>query len=152
MLDPTSPLILPMTEGDVDAVHGLACECFTSPWDRHVFVEELARPWAHLRVLRPSRNGPLVAFLSYWLVRDEIHVLNLGTHPTTRRLGYARLLLDDMLAFARTKGVRYVSLEVRRSNVAALRLYVGAGFEPIGVRPSYYADNGEDALVMLLTL
>lgn len=152
MLELASPLILPMTADDVDAVHGLATVCFTTPWDRTVFAEELERSWAHLRVLRPSANEPVVAFLSFWLVRDEIHVLNLGTHPARRRTGYARLLLEDMLSFARQRRVRHVSLEVRQSNLPALRLYVRLGFEPIGVRPGYYADSGEDAVVMLLTL
>lgn len=141
-----------MAARDVDAVHALASACFRSPWDRHVFEEELGRTWAHTRVLRPSANEPVAAFLSFWLVRDEIHVLNLGTHPSVRRLGHASLLLDDMLAFARAEGVRYVSLEVRQSNAAALRLYACFGFEPIGTRPGYYADDREDAVVMLLTL
>jgi len=152
VLEPTSPIIVPMSEHDVDAVHALARECFRVAWDRHVFEEELARDWAYLRVLRPSPAEPVSAFLSFWLVRDEIHVLNVGTHPSVRRRGYARLLMHDMLGFARSRGVRYVSLEVRRSNGAALRLYTTLGFDPIGIRPGYYADDGEDAVVMLLTL
>lgn len=152
MLDPTSPLIVPMTVNDVDVVHLLAQECFSTAWDRHVFEEELARNWAYLRVLRPSPSEPIVAFLSFWLVRDEIHVLNVGTHPTCRRRGHARLLMDDMLRFAGSRGVRYVSLEVRKGNRAALRLYATLGFDAIGIRPGYYADDGEDAVVMLLTL
>ena len=141
-----------MTAADVGAVHALAKECFASAWDRHVFEEELARDWAYLRVLRESPSEPITSFLSFWLVRDEIHVLNLGTHPSARRRGHARLLMHDMLGFARSRGVRYVSLEVRRSNGPALRLYQTLGFDPIGIRPGYYADDGEDAVVMLLTL
>lgn len=152
MLEPTSPLILPMTEADVDQVHALAQECFRTAWDRHVFEEELGRAWAFLRVLRTSPSEPIVAFLSFWLVRDEIHVLNLGTHPSERRRGHARLLMEDMLGFARDRGVRYVSLEVRRGNGPALQLYATLGFHAIGIRPGYYADDGEDAVVMLLTL
>ncbi len=149
MLEPASPIILPMAGADVAAVHALAQECFRTAWDRHVFEEELGRDWAYLRVLRPSPAEPVVAFLSFWLVRDEIHVLNLGTHPACRRQGYARLLMDDMLGFARSRGVRYVSLEVRRGNRAALGLYGALGFDAIGIRPGYYADDGEDAVVML---
>lgn len=145
-------MVLPMAPSDVDAVHALAGQCFRSAWDRHVFEEELTRDWAYLRVLRDSPSGPISAFLSFWLVRDEIHVLNLGTHPAARRRGYARLLMHDMLGFAQSKGVRYVSLEVRRSNGPALRLYQTLGFDPIGIRPGYYADDGEDAVVMLLSL
>jgi len=152
VLRPGSPLILPMTERDVDAVTSVAASAFAQPWAREVFCEELSRPWSVLRVLRATPGGPICAFANVWLVRDEVHVLNLATAPDCRRRGYARLLLDDVLGFARTHRARYITLEVRRSNAAAQQLYKTSGFAAIGVRPRYYVEDDEDAVVMLLTL
>jgi len=144
--------VLSVDGTDVDAVHALAASCFPTPWDREVFLEELDREWAYLRVVRMGPTASIVAFVSFWIVRDEIHVLSLGTHPSKRRRGYARLLMGDVLNVAREHSARYVSLEVRRGNAAAISLYRGLGFRSIGVRPRYYADDAEDAVVMLRTL
>ena len=94
----------------------------------------------------------MVAFCNYWLVRDEVHLLNIATHPDRRRRGYARFLMEHLLGFARRHKCRYITLEVRRSNEAALGLYRAYGFEPVGVRPNYYIEDREDAIVMLLEL
>jgi ribosomal-protein-alanine N-acetyltransferase len=117
-----------------------------------VFLEELEREWAHLDVLRAEPNGPLGAFVNYWLIRDEVHVLNVATHPRARRRGYADRLLEHVVDFAHRRQCRYVTLEVRRSNHGAIRLYRKHGFRPVGIRPNYYAEDHEDAIVMLLEL
>ena len=83
---------------------------------------------------------------------DEIHLLNLATHPLARRAGHASRLLAHIIDFGRQHGCRIVTLEVRRSNAAALRLYRRFAFRPVGVRPNYYAEDQEDAIVMLLDL
>jgi [ribosomal protein S18]-alanine N-acetyltransferase len=156
VIEPTQPLIAPMTESDLDDVCALAEASFMVPWTRWIFEEELGRPFAVLRVLRSCPGGPLVAFVSTWIVRDELHVLNLATHPAVRRRGYGWLLMHEVLALAQAQGVRYVTLEVRRSNAAAIKLYRKLDFESIGIRPRYYADTvseqGEDAIVMMKTL
>ena len=93
-----------------------------------------------------------MAFVNYWLVRDEVHVLNVATHPEARRQGHAARLLEHVIAFANRNKCRYVTLEVRRSNAGAIRLYRKYGFRPVGVRPNYYVEDNEDAIVMLLEL
>lgn len=118
--------------------------------------EELARPWARLWVARadaPTIAGAprAVAFLLAWHVADELHVLDVATHPELRRRGYGRALMQQSLAYARVHVVRHVLLEVRRSNTPAIRLYRDCGFFAMGVRKSYYAD-GEDAVEMVLLL
>lgn len=144
-----APLVLPMTHADLPAVHAIAEACFATPWPAKVFREELERPWAHLRVLRPAHGRPICAFANFWLVRDEVHLHNVATHPDEREKGHARALMDDMLRIARQRRAEVVVLEVRRSNDAAIRLYRSLGFSPVGVRPRYYSDNDEDALVMV---
>jgi ribosomal-protein-alanine N-acetyltransferase len=81
-----------------------------------------------------------------------VHILNLATHPDARRQGHAARLLRHTIEFARAHRCRYLTLEVRRSNHAAIKLYRGFGLRPVGVRPNYYVEDQEDAIVMLLEL
>ena len=146
------PLVGTMIEGDLEVVVEIERVSFKSPWGRDVFLEEAVREWAHIWVVRPPNGGPPVGFVNFWLVRDEIHILNVAVLPTERRKGYAAELLRQILSFAWKKKVRYLTLEVRRSNLGAIKLYKSFDFKPIGVRPHYYSDDREDAIVMMLTL
>jgi ribosomal-protein-alanine N-acetyltransferase len=121
-----------------------------TPMDEGHLREELARPWSRLWVVREDDEVP-VAFLISWHVADELHVLNVATRADRRRRGIARALLDEALAYARTRAVKHVLLEVRRSNRAAIALYRAVGFFAMGVRARYYPDD-EDAVEMVLLL
>src|SRR5215470_9530086 len=110
--------IAPMRAGDLDAVMEIERQSFPNPWTRQVFIEELAREWAHLEVVRErsARGERVVAFCNYWLVRDEVHLLNIAASPEARRLGYAARLLAHIVVTARRLRCRFITLEVRRSN------------------------------------
>jgi len=110
---------------------------------------ELARPWAQLW-LAVDGDRP-IAFLLAWDVADEVHLIDVGTHPDARRRGAARRLLAQLFEHARTRGARLVLLEVRRSNRAAVRLYESFGFRAVTVRRGYYDGGSEDALEMHAT-
>jgi ribosomal-protein-alanine N-acetyltransferase len=125
---------------------------FKSPWSRQVFAEELARTWAHVDVVRQNLSSAIVAFCNYWLVADEVHLLNLATHPQERRTGHASRLLAHVVEYARRAACRLVTLEVRRSNEVAQRLYRRFAFKAVGIRPNYYVDDQEDAVIMSLDL
>ncbi len=146
------PIVDDMVESDLDEVMEIERESFKSPWTRSVFLEELGREWAHLWVVRPAPDGPVAAFINFWLVRDEIHILNVAVHPRFRRCGFASQLLQSTIELAWKNRVRYVTLEVRRSNQGAIKLYRSFDFRAIGIRPNYYSEDREDAIVMLLTL
>ncbi|MSP59112.1 MAG: ribosomal-protein-alanine N-acetyltransferase [Myxococcales bacterium] len=139
-----------MTLRDLDGVMEIERAAFKAPWSRQVFIEELERDWAHIDVLRERAGSPVRAFANYWLVRDEVHLLNVATHPDTRRRGLASVLLGHVIDFAWDAGCRYITLEARRSNQGAIRLYRKFGFRPVGIRPNYYVEDQEDAIVMLL--
>jgi ribosomal-protein-alanine N-acetyltransferase len=139
-------------DADIEAILDIERLSFPSPWSREAIVEELARAWARLDVVRDAVTGVVAAFANYWLVADELHILNIATHPERRRHGYATRLLAHMIEVARAVPCRLMTLEVRRSNVSAQRLYRRFAFRAVGVRPNYYADNQEDAIVMLLEL
>jgi ribosomal-protein-alanine N-acetyltransferase len=141
-----------MVRADLDAVFQIARASFPTPWSRSAFEEELKRSWAVVRVLRESWGERPCGFMNYWIVDDQIHLHNIAVLPEMRRRGYGQSLLTDLLDTARAKSVRTISLEVRGSNRAAINLYQGAGFIRIGIRPRYYSDNQEDAVVMLLGL
>jgi ribosomal-protein-alanine N-acetyltransferase len=140
------------TEADLDAVEEIERLSFPAPWSRQAFTDELARPWARLEILRHARTSRVVAFSNYWIVADELQILNVAVHPGERRRGHAVRFMRHIVEEARRARVRVLSLEVRVSNQAAVALYRKLGFREVGVRPRYYADSGEDALLMDLEL
>jgi len=151
---PQPVAIAPMGRDDVDAVMEVERLSFSAPWLCEVIHEEMARAWARIDVVRDAQGGQgaIVAFANYWLVADELHILNIATHPLARRRGHATRLLAHMIEVARQVPCRLMTLEVRRSNAAAQRLYRRFAFRAVGVRPNYYAEDNEDAVVMLLEL
>jgi [ribosomal protein S18]-alanine N-acetyltransferase len=146
------PIILPMLASDLTVVQRIAEVCFPVPWTRDEFEKELSRTYAVLRVLRPGSNEPVCAFANYWHVGDEIQLMNVATLPEARRSGWASALLTDLILQARAREAQLVTLEVRRGNRAARALYRKFGFSEQGIRQRYYSDNGEDAVVMHLSL
>jgi ribosomal-protein-alanine N-acetyltransferase len=136
---------------DLDAISAIERASFASPWSPESLAAELDRPWSFFPV-RCLPDGTLVAYLNYWVVFDEIHVLNLATHPAHRRAGHARALLAEMIGLGSQNGSRFVHLEVRASNAPAQRLYEALGFARVGRRPRYYNNNGEDAFLYRLDL
>ncbi|HKA88266.1 MAG TPA: ribosomal protein S18-alanine N-acetyltransferase [Haliangiales bacterium] len=146
--------IVPMRPPDLDEIMEIERLSYKHPWARQVFIEELDREWAHVDVLRErtDKRSRVIGFINYWLVRDEVHVLNVSVHPDDRRKGHASRLIAHVVEYARRRSSRFVTLEVRRGNHGALKLYRSFGFRSVGIRPNYYAEEGEDAIVMLLDL
>lgn len=143
--------VRPMRAGDIAAVMEVERRSFPAPWSPQVFLDELGRSHAHVDVLVTGEDWP-VGFVNYWLVADEVHLLNLALGPEHRGRGLGTRLLAHVVAFARGHACRVVTLEVRRSNLTAQHLYRKAGFRAVSVRPAYYTDNHEDAIVMILDL
>ncbi len=131
---------------------------FAHPWSMESFVRELALPFSRTIVAsttiasNASASGEgLVGYLCRWLVADECHVLNVAVHPELRRKGVALRLMSEAITEAKAKEAHLVTLEVRRSNVAARALYRKLNFEERRLRHNYYGP-GEDAIVMELRL
>jgi ribosomal-protein-alanine N-acetyltransferase len=143
-----------MTLADLPGVMEIEKEAFTNPWSLEMVKKELTQEWSTVLLLEESTpwGWELRAFGIFWIVADEVHVLNVATHVASRRKGYGRRLMDEVLAVGRSRSCRIATLEVRRSNVAAITLYTQLGFRTVGMRPSYYADNQEDAAVMIMDL
>lgn len=140
---------------DLDAVMEIQRASFKNPWSTELFKRELTHDWSTILLAEEgARAGKpaLLGFLIFWLVHDELHILNVATAPPARKRGVARTLIRHALERGRKAGCTLATLEVRRSNEAAINLYKSFGFRPVGVRPNYYVDEGEDAIVMVLDL
>lgn len=126
---------------------------FDNPWSSALFLQELRIPFSRIVVARPADvpDEPIVGYLCRWFVADEIHVLNIAVHPDYRGRGIGAVLLREALGEAERGRAEAVTLEVRRSNEAARRLYATFHFEEVGVRRNYYG-RGEDALIMRFVL
>jgi [ribosomal protein S18]-alanine N-acetyltransferase len=139
--------IEPMTLADLQAVHAIERSSFFPPWPDEAYRNELqTNRLASYVVAR--LEGVVVGFGGLWLMVDEAHVTTFAVDPAWRRRRIGERLLVALLDIAMARGAREATLEVRLSNVAARRLYEKYGFRPVGLRPRYYTDNGEDALIM----
>lgn len=147
-------IIRPMEMKDIQQVHQIDVQSFSLPWPERSFRFELTEnPSTRLWVAeleRPGAKNVVVGLLVMWVVIDEGHIGTFAVHPEYRRAGIGRRLLAKSLLEAAKEGLRQVYLEVRRGNLAALRLYESFDFKVDGVRSHYYRDNGEDALLMRL--
>ncbi|MGC3998770.1 MAG: ribosomal protein S18-alanine N-acetyltransferase [Anaeromyxobacter sp.] len=94
----------------------------------------------------------VLGFIVFWLVHDEVHILNVASAREARRRGIGRALMLEAHEAGRRKSAAISTLEVRRSNLPALALYQSLGYRQVGVRPNYYAEEREDAIVMILDL
>jgi [ribosomal protein S18]-alanine N-acetyltransferase len=144
-----TPLIRRMMLEDVPAVHAIDKLSFSLPWPERSFRFELtenpvSRGWV------AEVGGQIAAMLVLWLIIDEAHIATVAVHPDFRRQGIGEQILLHALRAAKDEGAQRAFLEVRVGNVAAQEMYKKYGFEVTGVRPHYYKDNNEDALLMNL--
>jgi ribosomal-protein-alanine N-acetyltransferase len=132
--------------GDVRALAAAEITCFADPWPEPFFVSELFAPARFQRLLVDAK-GDMVAYLfTAWQYLD-LHILKVATLPEHRRAGFGRRLMVLAEEHAREMAGDTLTLEVRMTNTAAIRLYESLGYQRVGIRPGYYADRS-DALVM----
>jgi ribosomal-protein-alanine N-acetyltransferase len=137
-----------MLAEDLPQVMELERLAFPNPWTPGLFLHELKLSFSRLLLARGANGiGRLHGYVCWWVVGDEVHILNLAVHPDARRNGTGRALVERVIDDALEHGAASVSLEVRRGNEAAEALYRSMGFNPSGVRRNYYG-QGEDAVIM----
>jgi ribosomal-protein-alanine N-acetyltransferase len=135
-----------MHAGDLGEVLAIEQDSFPTPWTEALFIEELTFPLCYTLVA--ETDGSIVGYISFLVVLDEIHLRNIAVRRDMKRQGIASRLISEMLAIASAKGARRCTLEVRKTNYPALAMYKKFGFVVSGIRPRYYSDTQEDALVM----
>jgi [ribosomal protein S18]-alanine N-acetyltransferase len=137
----------PMTVDDLEAVHAIERASFLVPWPEDAYRNELLTN--RLASYLVARAGDeIVGFGGLWVMVDEAHITTFAVDPRWRRRGVGEWMLLALLDVAVARQAREATLEVRLSNMPARRLYEKYGFRPVGIRPRYYSDNGEDALIM----
>ncbi len=140
-----------MDEADVPAVHEIDRLSFTLPWPERSFrFEVTGNPAARCWVAEVE--GRVAGMIVVWMIVDEAHVATIATHPDFRRQGIGEELLTYALLSAIAEGAVKSLLEVRASNTVAQAMYRRFGYVEDGIRPRYYNDNHEDALLMSLDL
>lgn len=145
-------LIRRMQADDLEQVHAIDKISFSMPWPESAYRYELFENQNSLQWVaearQPDGTGRVVGMVVVWLVVDEAHIATIAVHPEYRGRGIAQELLCAALIESIEKGMRSATLEVRAHNLAAQRLYRRFHFHETGVRPRYYRDNFEDALIM----
>jgi len=140
------------TPDDVAELVELERACFTHPWSARHFVDSMAEPpRGRVLVVRAAGAGKgraIVAYCVVLLAGGELQVFNVAVHPSWRRRGLGRWLMEMVLERGRRQDAQTVLLEVRKGNEAARGLYESLGFTVLSTRRSYYRDPDEDALVM----
>ena len=132
---------------DLAEVQRIEQASFTTPWPENAYRSELmTNRLASYLVARIG--GRIVAYGGMWLMVDEAHITTFAFHPRYRQRRIGERLILSLLDLALDRRAREATLEVRLSNLGARRLYEKYGFRPVGIRPRYYSDNQEDALIM----
>jgi ribosomal-protein-alanine N-acetyltransferase len=136
-----------MEEEDVEKVLQIERSVFPNPWPALAFLSELRVPVSRSFVL--EKSGELIGYIIYRVVKEEMHVLNIAIRPDWQGKGYGKRLMKWAMERERKEGVKYVTLEVRKSNIKAIRLYEKLGFQKLRVIKNYYMQPVEDAVVMI---
>lgn len=132
---------------DIDAVCNIEKLCFPTPWSYDSFVSEIEQnKFARYTVL--ELDGKVIGYGGMWKILDEGHITNIAIHPDVKGNGYGNILVKGLIEMAENEGIERITLEVRKSNIIAQNLYKKYGFKDCGIRPKYYEDNGEDAIIM----
>lgn len=142
---------------DIDEIEAIERRAYPFPWTRKVLLEEIeGEAFSYAYVARLVSNsghpGKIIGYHIFWLVSDEIHILNIAVDPEYQGYGLGTCLMQFAINFGKERSATCALLEVRVSNLPAQQLYAKLGFKRIGLRKRYYSDNKEDAYVMKLQI
>lgn len=138
----------PLTLDDIPAIEQVERRAMPTPWSRSMFAGELAKSSSHCVGAFHREQDCLIGYIIVSRYVDAWHIMNIAVDEPYRRHGIATMLMRDLLDATDGDGLRGYTLEVRVSNLPAIRLYRSLGFSMSGVRRGYYTDNREDAYVM----
>ncbi len=139
-----------MNKGDIKQLSELEKVCFSVPWSEQSFAEEFENDLAVYFIA--EQCGNLIGYIGFWRIIDEGHITNIAVSPDFRRNGIATALIGTAVKYAKTLNLVLLTLEVRKSNLAAQHLYRNFGFVALGERKDYYTNPRENAVIMTLTL
>lgn len=135
-----------MTPDDADAVAEIEIRTFAMPWKRDDFWQEAQNKFTEYIV--GEVENKIVAYAGAWIFDRQADITNVAVDENYRGLGFGRKLFAELIRLLQNRGITAVTLEVRPSNTAAIKLYESFGLRSVGRRKKYYTDNDEDALIM----
>lgn len=136
--------IVDMAERHLAALAEIEKACFHAPWSENALREELGKGL----FLVAERDATAVGYVGCQTVLDEGYITNVAVTPEARRQGVARALLHELAERVKAEKLAFVTLEVRRSNAAAIALYESMNYESVGTRKNFYENPTEDAVLM----
>ena len=147
--------VVPMRRRHLRGVLAIEHLVYPRHWSPALFTSEISQPESRRYLVAVDRSAgrllpwrAVIGYAGVMVAVGEAHITTVATHPHHHRRKVASHLLVRLLREARELGAQAATLEVRVNNRGAQRLYAGFGFAPVGVRPKYYAETGEDALIM----
>lgn len=140
-----------MEEKDLDQIMIIELESFTTPWSKESFILEI-NDNKLAKYFIAEIDDIVVGYGGIWLILDEGHITNIAVGKDFRGLGIGNKIMDQLIIYCRDNEIRNMTLEVRESNTVAQNLYKKYGFLDCGIRPNYYADDHEDAVIMWKTI
>jgi ribosomal-protein-alanine N-acetyltransferase len=138
--------IYPMDSSSVKSIININQLSFPISWSLESLKSELDNKFAKYVILK--KDDSIVGYGGMWIIIDEAHITNIAVHPLARGLGAGDIIVEALFKICRKQKVTAITLEVRSSNFIAINLYEKHGFEKVSIRPHYYEDNGEDAVIM----
>ena len=137
-----------MTKDDIDDVVAIEVEAYGKHhWSKSSFYDEMSNNLAKYYVAKVS-NGEIVGYAGTWHIIDEGHITTIAVKNEYLRNHIGEAIIHRIIEDCYQNGVKYLTLEVRVSNIPAIKLYEKYGFQSLGTRKGYYQDNNEDALIM----
>ena len=136
-----------LKEHEIPEICKIERECFSHPWSEQSLRESFAKPDAHFFVAREEQR--IIGYISAEIIIDEGYIMNIAVIPGFRGRGVGKALVRHMIEHFKND-LKFITLEVRASNVAAISLYKKLGFEYVGTRKNYYRNPTEDALLLTL--
>lgn len=133
---------------DAEEIARLESVCFSHPRSEAALLEEISQPERYILVVMKSQKGLVKGYAGMEYVLDEGYITDVAVFPDRRRCGVGSALLRELERRGRQLKLRFLTLEVRPGNLAAVRLYISLGYEEVGRRRGFYRDPREDALLM----
>ena len=143
-------IISKMTEKDIEDVSKIESLSFPIPWSKEALSKEMKENKLSI-YLSAKIDKIVVGYAGMWKIYDEGHIMNVAVHPEYRGKGVGNMLISELIKICPENKIEKLTLEVRKSNILAQKMYKKFGFQIEGERKNYYSDNGESAIIMWLT-
>lgn len=135
---------------DISVISGIEEQRFPNPWKENYLINELSHDISYFYVAEVISSNQVAGYIIFWIIEDELELHKIATALKYKKKSIGKKLFQFMLRTASQKKVKEIFLEVRKSNTGAIKFYESFDFQLAGVRPAYYMDPPEDALIYRL--